>query len=146
MFIGAAPGSTGGGVKITTFAVMIATIISQAKGSSDTIILKKRISQKIVYRSLSIIGLCAMLVVSITIAILFFEDKPLIDVLFEVTSAFSTVGMTTIGTFNMSVPSQFLLLITMFLGRVGPLSFAIALATKNYKKDLVYPEGKIMVG
>lgn len=145
MFIGAAPGSTGGGVKITTFAIMIATIISQSKGSVDTIILKKRISKKIVYRSLSIIGLCALLVVTITIALMIFEDKPLIDILFETTSAFSTVGMTTIGTFDMSVASKLLLLFTMFLGRVGPLSFAIALSTKNNKKDLVYPEGKIMV-
>lgn len=146
MFIGAAPGSTGGGVKITTFAVMIATIISQAKGSPDTIILKRHIPKKIVYRALSIIGLCAMLVITITIALMILEDKPFIDMMFEVTSAFSTVGMTTIGTFNMSAASQFLLVITMFLGRVGPLSFAIALATKNSKKDLVYPEGKIMVG
>ncbi|HOM03690.1 MAG TPA: potassium transporter TrkG, partial [Acetivibrio sp.] len=126
--------------------VMIATIISQSKGSADTIILKRRISQKVVYRALSIIGLCALLVGTITIVLMVIEDEPFIDILFEVTSAFSTVGMTTIGTFDMSIASKFMLLITMFLGRVGPLSFAIALSAKNSKKDLVYPEGKIMVG
>lgn len=146
MFIGAAPGSTGGGVKITTFTIMIATIMSQVKGSDDTIILKKRIPHKIVYKSLSIIGLCAMLVVSITTVILVFEDKPFVDILLEVTSAFATVGLTTVGTSSMSIASKLLLITTMFLGRVGPLSFAIALSTKNNKKGLVYPDGKIMVG
>lgn len=148
MFIGAAPGSTGGGIKVTTFGVILAVIISQIRDASDTIIFKKKIPHYTIDKALAIICLSAMLIFIVTTIMLIADNKPFIDILFEATSAFGTVGMSSIGTSSLHTASKIVLLITMFLGRVGPLTFAIALSLKNNKKtqDLIYPEGKIVVG
>ncbi|MFZ5987636.1 MAG: TrkH family potassium uptake protein [Bacillota bacterium] len=149
MFIGAAPGSTGGGVKITTFGVLMVAIISQVRGSNDTIIFKRKVPHTTVIKSLAIIGLSAMLVITVTTLLLIFENnRTFLDILYEATSAFGTVGLSSVGTFTLHTASRIFLIVTMFLGRVGPLSFAIALALRSNKKnqDLVYPEGKIVVG
>lgn len=148
MFIGAAPGSTAGGIKVTTISVVIMTIVSQVKGLDQTIILKRRVPHYVVDKSLAIIGLSAVIVISVATAILEIENGVFIDVLFEATSAFGTVGLSTGITPFLHGMSKLLLIITMFLGRVGPLSFAIALALRSNKKDLdtIYPEGKIVVG
>ena len=151
MFIGAAPGSTGGGIKVTTFGVILLTIISQIKGSDDTIIFNKRVPHFVTNKALAITGLSGMLVIIVTIVLLAFESGPMINminVLYEVTSAFGTVGLSTGITPSLTNISKLFLIITMFLGRVGPVSFAFALTLKSRKNttDIVYPEGKIMVG
>lgn len=148
MFIGAAPGSTAGGIKVTTFGVMIFAVISQISGSEDTIILKRRVPGFIVNKALAITGLGLAIVLSITSIILAVENKPFINVLYEVTSAFGTVGLTTGLTPTLHAISKFLLSLTMFLGRVGPVSFAIAMTLRSHKRssDVIYPEGKIIVG
>lgn len=148
MFIGAAPGSTGGGIKVTTFTVLLMAILSQIKGSEDTIILKRRVPNHVVLKSIAITGLSAIIVITATTIMLAFESFPFINVLFEVTSAFATVGLSTGITPMLHPISKLLLIMTMFLGRVGPLSFAIALTLKasNREGDIVYPEGKITVG
>ncbi|MCX7923459.1 MAG: TrkH family potassium uptake protein [Clostridia bacterium] len=148
MFIGAAPGSTGGGIKVTTFGVIIFAIISQIMGSNDTIIFKRRVPHYVINKALSIAGLSGMLVVIVTTVILAAENKPFINVLYEATSAFGTVGISTGLTPGLSAISKVFLIVTMFLGRVGPLTFAIALSLRANKKasETVYPEGKIIVG
>lgn len=149
MFIGAAPGSTAGGIKVTTFGVILIAIISQVKGSGDTIIFKRRVPHYIVNKSISIIGLAAVWIITVTTIMLEIEDKPFLNVLYEVTSAFGTVGLSTGITPSLHSVSKVLLIVTMFLGRVGPLSFAIALTLRRASKqkpDVVYPEGKIVVG
>lgn len=148
MFIGAAPGSTGGGVKVTTFGVIIVAIISQIRGSNDTIFLKRKVPHNTINKSLAIIGLSATVVITVTTILLLRENYSFLDMLFEATSAFGTVGLSTFGTPNLSSNlSKVVLIITMFLGRVGPLSFALSLTLRNHsKKELVYPEGKIVVG
>lgn len=151
MFIGAAPGSTAGGIKVTTFGVILFAIISQIKGSDDTIIFKKRVPHYVVNKALAITGLSGILVIIGTIVLLAFEQGPMIsmiNVLYEVTSAFGTVGLSTGITPNLTNASKLFLILTMFLGRVGPVSFAIALTLRHRKEtpDIVYPEGKIMVG
>lgn len=148
MFIGASPGSTGGGIKVTTFSVMLMAILSQIRGSEDTVIFKRRVPHYIVTKALAIAGLAAMWVITVTTIILAFEDIPFINVLYEVTSAFGTVGLSTGITPYLGDISKVLLIITMFLGRVGPLSFGIALTLRanRAKPDVVYPEGKIVVG
>ncbi|MCX7709944.1 MAG: TrkH family potassium uptake protein [Clostridia bacterium] len=150
MFIGAAPGSTGGGVKVTTFGVILMAIICQIKGSDDTIVLKKKVPHYTINKALAIIGLSLSLVVVLSTVLLAVEKGPMINVvniLYEATSAFGTVGLSTGITPGLQPVSKVLLTITMFLGRVGPLTFALALALRNKKHtDVVYPEGKIVVG
>ena len=148
MFIGAAPGSTAGGVKVTTLAIVIVAIVSNIKGNSETIVLKRKVGQDVINKSLAIIGLSMILVFAMTTIIISIEGLPFINVLFECTSAFGTVGQSTGITPLLHDSSKLLLAFTMFLGRVGPLTFAVALAMREKKtlQNSVYPEGKIMVG
>jgi potassium uptake protein, TrkH family len=148
MFIGAAPGSTGGGIKVTTFGILVMAVFSNIKGNEETIVLKRRVSQVVVNKALSIAGLSMVLIFIMTAIIISVEKKPFINVLFEVTSAFGTVGLSTGLTPNLQSISKVLLIFTMFLGRVGPLSFAVAIAMRESRKlqNAVFPEGKIMVG
>lgn len=148
MFIGGAPGSTAGGIKVTTFSVIIMAIISQIRGSSDTVIFRRRISNHTVIKALSIAGLGVLWVIVIATVIMAIENEPLVNVLYEVTSAFGTVGLTTGMTPSLSTSSKLLLALTMFIGRVGPVSFAIAVTLRSSRngRDVVLPEGKIVVG
>lgn len=148
MFIGAAPGSTGGGIKVTTFGIIIFAILSQIKGSNETIIFKRRVHFTIINKALAIIGLSASLVLLFSTIILAIERAPMLHVLYEVVSAFGTVGLSTGLTPGLHTVSKLLLILMMFLGRVGPVTFAITLAISSNKNnsDIIYPEGKVMVG
>lgn len=149
MFIGGAPGSTAGGIKVTTFGVIIFAVISQIKGLDDTIIFRKRVPHYIVNKSLAIIVLSLIWIISVTtITLAAEENKPFINMLYETTSAFGTVGLSIAPTPSLGTLSRLLIILTMFFGRVGPLSFAIALTLRSNKKSPseIYPEGKIVVG
>lgn len=148
MYIGAAPGSTGGGIKVTTFGIILAAIFSQLKGSDEVIVFKRRISFSSVIRALAIVGISFLLILIITSIICVLEGKPLLNVLYEVVSAFATVGLTTGLTPGLHDISKLLLTFMMFIGRVGPVTFALALTIKSDKTntDIVYPEGKVIVG
>ena len=149
MFIGAAPCSTGGGIKITTFAIIIMTVVSVIKNKNDTIIMGRKIDKESVYKSLSIIILAA-LVTCVTATILFYSTDGIagIDAVYEAVSALATTGLSIGVSAVSSVFSRILLCLTMFIGRVGPVSFAISISAKseNKNKNEVYPEGKLMVG
>lgn len=149
MFIGAAPGSTGGGVKITTFGVILVAVVSQIRGTNHAVVFKREISHLTITKSLAIVSLSAMIIVTLTTILMFLEDIPFLDMLFESTSVVSTVGLTTIDTSILSNISKVFIIIGMLVGRIGPLSFAIALTIQNNQKknqDVIYPEGKIIVG
>lgn len=148
MFIGAAPGSTGGGIKVTTFAIIIMTVVSVIKNKSDTIILGRRIDRESVYKSLSIIVLSA-LVASVSSIIIFYSNTDMagIDVAYETVSAIATTGLSVGVSAASGAVSRIILCISMFIGRVGPVSFAISLSSGDrHGKNEVYPEGKMMVG
>ncbi|MBR0597021.1 TrkH family potassium uptake protein [Sinanaerobacter chloroacetimidivorans] len=148
MYIGAAPGSTAGGIKVTTFGIILMAIISNIKGDSETIVLRRRVSQEVVSKALSIVGLSMVLIFIMTVIINGVEKLSFINVLYEVTSSFGTVGLSTGMTPSLHNISKILIIFTMFLGRVGPLTFAIAIAMRANKRmqNAVFPEGKIMVG
>ncbi len=148
MFIGAAPGSTAGGIKVTTFGILVLAILSNIKGNEQTVILKRRVPQVIVNKALAIAGLSMVLIFTMTSIIITIEQLPFVNVLYEVTSAFGTVGLSTGITPDLHSLSKIMLVFTMFLGRVGPLSFAVAIAMRENRKmqNAVFPEGKIMVG
>lgn len=151
MFIGAAPGSTGGGIKITTFAIIIMTVVSVIKNKEDTVILNRKIDKESVYKSLAIIILAA-LATSVSGIILFYSNPGAgisgIDAVFEAVSAISTSGISVGVSAASGSLSRMILCLTMFIGRVGPVSFAISLSVKRDRrsKNEVYPEGKMMVG
>jgi trk system potassium uptake protein TrkH len=146
MFIGASPGSTGGGIKTTTFGVMLVTLKNMITGKEDMEVYNRRFEKKIVYEAFTITMLAAGLVVLVTTLLLVIEDFQFIDVLFETVSAFGTVGLSTGITGQLSDISRVLITITMFAGRVGPLTLALAFGERVRKGKYHYPTEKVMVG
>lgn len=148
MFIGAGSGSTGGGIKVTTFAVLISTVISVIKGRSETVILGRRVHKAVVYKSLTI-AILGMTVAATTAGIILvtMPDASGIDSLFEAFSAFGTVGLTAGMTLTLNTVSKVAVIITMFAGRIGPMCFALAMILRQDKhSEEILPEGRIMVG
>ena len=152
MFIGAAPGSTGGGIKITTAVVILMTVISVLQNKDDTIILGRKVDKTTVYKSLTIIML-SITIVAVSTLTIFNSLKETagvsgLDSLFETVSAFATVGLSVGVTSVANLLVELILIFVMFLGRVGPISVALFLVIKNADKTKkqVYPEGKILVG
>ena len=150
MFIGAAPGGTGGGIKITTFAIIAMTVIGVVRGREDPIISGKRIGKQTVYKSMSIISI-AMLVVLITTLIFTFDTPAgtsILDCAFEAVSAFGTVGLSVGVTSVMGEAAKVATIITMLVGRVGPIAMAMtfSMTTSGQSKRAVLPDAKIIVG
>lgn len=154
MYIGASSGSTGGGIKVTTFSVILFFIISEIRGYDDTIMSKRRINPKTVSKSLIIATMSILLLLIDTILMSVFERDHLnhvtistLDLLFEATSAFGTVGLSSAGTPALHPGSHIILILTMYIGRIGPIGFAMALSQRSSQsKDKIYPEAKIHVG
>ena len=148
-FIGAAPGSTGGGVKVTTFAVLILTIRSVAQGRDDCVIGGHHIESKTVYRALTIIVIGAVAAFGSAVVVYYntAETVSVIDCIFESCSAFGTVGLSVGVTGQLNTGAKLLYMACMFMGRVGPVSLAISLTAKpDDNKRKVLPAGHINVG
>ena len=147
-FIGAAPGSTGG-VKVTTFAVLILTIRSVAQGRDDCVIGGHHIESKTVYRALTIIVIGAVAAFGSAVVVYYntAETVSVIDCIFESCSAFGTVGLSVGVTGQLNTGAKLLYMACMFMGRVGPVSLAISLTAKpDDNKRKVLPVGHINVG
>ena len=148
-FIGAAPGSTGGGVKVTTFAVLVLTIRSVAQGRDDCVIGGHHIESKTVYRALTIIVIGAVAAFGSAVVVYYntAETVSVIDCIFESCSAFGTVGLSVGVTGQLNTGAKLLYMACMFMGRVGPVSLAISLTAKpDDNKRKVLPVGHINVG
>lgn len=147
MFIGASPGSTGGGIKTTTFGAVFLLIISIIKGKNEVEVFERSIPNETVYKALTILLISLGIVVLNTMVLLFTETANAIQVLFEVISAFGTVGLSTGITPTLSPIGKMIIILTMFLGRVGPLTLAFALTQRMRKGSQIrHPEEKINVG
>ncbi|GEB33501.1 K+ transporter Trk [Brevibacillus parabrevis] len=147
MFIGASPGSTGGGIKTTTFATLIGAVIAQIKGKEDVIFFRQRILPHMIYKSLTVTMTGLFIVMAVTMALSITEAGARFEmILFEVTSAFATTGLSMGLTPSLSPIGKTLIILTMFAGRVGPLTIAFALAQRRQKEYFRYPKGKITIG
>lgn len=147
MFIGASPGSTGGGIKTTTAGVLTAAIWALFRGKEDVQLFERRIAKNLVYKAFALTLVAAVLIVFITMMLCIHEwDIPFLNLLFDVVSAFGTVGLTTGITPELSAPSKLWLILMMFAGRVGPVTLALALALRQRKAAVQYPEGRVIIG
>jgi trk system potassium uptake protein len=152
MFIGASPGSTGGGIKTVTFGIIIASFYSMFRNRDRIVIFKKTIPKE-TYRRTAVIAFLALgVVVLSTFLLSTTENAPahssyhFLSILFESTSAFGTVGLSTGITPELTNWGKLIIVCTMFIGRVGPLTLALAIAMKGEKIEYRYPEEKLMVG
>ena len=150
MMVGASPASTGGGMKTTTVAVVALLIFSVVKGEDGVNAARRRISADTVRRALAVVALFLTMLTLGTLSLSILENGrfSLADILFECSSAMGTVGVSAIGTPNLCPVSRALLMPMMFLGRVGPLTLAVAVARRqrNVKPVAKFPEEKIMIG
>ncbi|MGY0393940.1 TrkH family potassium uptake protein [Fusobacterium sp. SYSU M8A802] len=146
MFIGASPGSTGGGIKTTTFGIIMFYVIGIVKKKENIEVFNRRIDWEILNRALAILVIGITYVAFIITCILVVESFPMEQVVFEVISAFGTVGLTLGITPHLSVFSKILIIITMFVGRLGPLTFALAIGESKNKAISKYPKENILVG
>lgn len=148
MSIGAAPGSTAGGIKITTLALVFIFVRSMVKSDDDFVIFKRRIPLDLIKKALTIFVIFFTTVAVLSAALVLLEsDKRPIDVIFEVVSAFGTVGLSVGVTPGLSVGGKILIIFAMIGGRIGILSILILMLTSNKKKkNIRYPEARILVG
>ncbi len=146
MFIGASPGGTGGGIKTTTFAVILADMKASIKKEKDHVLFKRRLTDNTIKKSLVIFGLSIFFIVLAVMSITALDSFTIRDVLFEVTSAFGTVGLSTGITGSLSAFSKLVIVFTMFFGRLGPITIFTAIMVKHKKQTHRYPEQEIAVG
>ncbi len=147
MFIGASPGSTGGGIKTTTFATVFAAVRSALRRRDDVELGGRRLPAEVAQKAWTITALALGLVTVVIFALLVTETAPLMDLLFEAVSAFGTVGLSTGITPNLSAPGRVLIPLLMYAGRVGPLTLAAALTRgRSPGPDWHLPEERIVVG
>ncbi|GLH65308.1 MULTISPECIES: TrkH family potassium uptake protein [Bacillaceae] len=147
MFIGASPGSTGGGIKTTTFATLLGAVWSNIKGKEDVIFFRNRILYDTIYKALTVTVSGLFVVMMITMLLTITEpNKDFLMILFEATSAFATVGLSMGLTPELSPVGKILIILTMFAGRVGPLTIAYAVTLHRKPDPFKFPKGKIMIG
>jgi trk system potassium uptake protein TrkH len=146
MFIGGSPGGTAGGVKTSTFGLVLASVGSMFGGRGRVELFKRRISDTVVREALVVIAMGIIVVAGGTFVILILEDLPLSDVLFEVVSAFGTVGLSTGVTPSLSAAGKIALMLIMLTGRIGPLTLALAIGQRGEKRLYDYPEERVVIG
>ncbi|MBC8062965.1 MAG: Trk family potassium uptake protein, partial [Clostridiaceae bacterium] len=139
-----------GGIKTATAVVLFMTVVSVVRGHEDTEIFQKRINKEIVYKAFAITTISLVLVISVTMILSITEQPniPLEYFLYEATSAFATVGLTLGLTTKLTFSGKILICLTMYIGRLGPLTIIFALAKRKNAKsgNIRYPEDKILIG
>ncbi|MDW0115914.1 TrkH family potassium uptake protein [Sporosarcina thermotolerans] len=147
MFIGASPSSVGGGIRTTTFAIALLFLINFAQGNNVINIFKREIKLIDVYRSYAVILLAAMMVMTALLILLITEPGvPVVALLFEITSAFGTCGMSLGITSDLSIIGKSIIMVLMFIGRVGLISFLYTLGGKTNKRPYSYPKERVIIG
>lgn len=146
MYIGASPGSTGGGIKTTSFAIIILSIISILTGNRDVVVSKRKISDILIRRIMALIAISITFILVIIFILSLIEPFSFEHIVFEVFSAFGTVGLSMGITPYLSEAGRILITILMYFGRIGPLTFIFALSRTKVRKDYVYSEEKIALG
>lgn len=152
MFIGASPGGTGGGIKTTTFGIMMLALWSTVRGHTDAVIFERRLSHETIAKAYLIAAMAFIVVVISTLLLLLEEKANYLNTLFEAVSAFGTVGLSVGDGGVRSLSALFsdmgklTIVLTMYIGRVGPLTMGMAVVKKAEVVDIRYPEGKVLIG
>ncbi|HAS41366.1 MAG TPA: hypothetical protein DCS93_12850 [Microscillaceae bacterium] len=147
MFIGAAPGSTGGGIKTSTFLLLIMSALANIQGKKTVDLGKRQIASDVISRAFSIVAFAIMYnFVCMFILAITQPNAPLMQLFFEQISAFATVGLSTGITSNLTEASKVVIIVSMYIGRVGTLTLALALSKKVISTSYNYPTSHVMVG
>lgn len=150
MFVGTAPVSTGGGIKVTTLALIFLIFLSQVRGQEEVTAFERRIPRSLIAKSLTVLSLSVLLVGGASLALMISDAVSFEVALFEVTSAFGTVGLSLGPGYGLATEAspfgKLLLAGVMFAGRVGPITVILALAERSRPRKYTYPEEDIAIG
>ena len=146
MLIGGNSGSTAGGVKVTTIVIIFATLISSARGQEHVVMFKRRINEKLIKQSLSLLIAYLIIIMAATLIIGSYENYTLMEILFEVVSAIGTVGLSLGLTGTCAVATKIIIIILMYIGRLGALTLFDLLLKDTNDTIVEKPEGKVLVG
>ncbi|MDZ4183062.1 MAG: potassium transporter TrkG, partial [Candidatus Cloacimonadaceae bacterium] len=146
MFIGASPGSTGGGIKTTTFAVLVLSVTSMLKGKRELGIYNRKLPQSNYREATSLITITAAIVFFVVFLLMLVEPHGFEKLLFEAISAFGTVGLSMGITADLSAMGKLLITVLMYVGRIGPLTMIYAFAIRKHYLNVNYAEEKIAIG
>lgn len=146
MFIGGASGSTAGGIKVQTFSLLFLAILASIRGSDYVVAFGREIPHAQVYRALSVALLAVAMVFAVALILTVTEPFGFTDVFFEAVSAFGTVGLSTGITPELSIWGRFIVMATMFVGRLGPLTLVLALAARADRPNYRYASGTCKIG
>ncbi|RTR36171.1 Ktr system potassium transporter B [Robertmurraya yapensis] len=145
MFVGAGSASTGGGIKLTTFLVIVLAVVTYLRGKKEVVVGRRSISYEIVFRSLAISSIALAFIFVAVFLLNITEKEPFLPLLFEVISAFGTVGLSMGITAKLTVLGKLLIIFMMFLGKLGPLTLVMSLAKQDNTK-IRYPSENILTG
>lgn len=146
MFIGGSPAGTAGGVKTITVTLLCASVISNIKGKKEVTILQRKITDEVIRRCVAIIVFSFSILFILTGVLLAVQDMDLMDVIYEMTSAIATVGLSRGMTGQLSVVGKVIVALAMYLGRIGPITLAFAFNTNRTIPSVSYAEGKTIIG
>ncbi len=149
MLVGAAPASTGGGIKVTTLAIMVLTVRMVSRGERCIVVFQRRIDRELIQRAVAITCIAAAVVfVDVCALTLLQPEASFLDLYYECVSAMGTVGISAIGSASLRPVARVLSIFTMYIGRIGPLSMALLFSRRqNRAKELLrYPEDRVMIG
>ena len=146
MFIGAGPASTSGGIKVTTFAVIVFAMWSEVRGDRDVTAFHRRLPPQVVRQTMTVTTLAVTTVFGTAVALTAISPFHLTETMFEAASAFGTVGLTTGITNSLPGAGHYLLVLVMLAGRVGPVTFVVALAMRQRTREYRYAEERPIIG
>ena len=146
MFIGGGPAGTAGGIKVTTFAVLYFIMLTELRGEGAVNIFGKRLSRAVHRQAITVVLLAVAVVVVATVALMLISGEDLDRMLFEAISAFGTVGLSTGVTSGLPDPAKLVLVLLMFIGRLGPLTLGSAIALRERPLLFEYPKERPAIG
>lgn len=146
MFIGASPGSTGGGIKTTTFALAMLTVYNVLRGRNEIHVWQRTVTAPLLLKSFAVVFVAISWVMVATLILAITESAPFLWLIFEVVSAFATVGLTLGVTPELTDMGKFVIIATMYMGRVGPLTLFAALMLRNRTPPYRHAEESVLVG
>lgn len=146
MLIGGGPAGTAGGIKITTFAVLFFIMLTELRGEGAVNVFGKRLPRSVHRQAITVVLISVAVVIAATLALMLMTDITMDRLLFEVVSAFGTVGLSTGITADLPAAGQVILVLLMFIGRLGPITFASALALKERRIGYELPQERPVIG
>lgn len=146
MFIGGASGSTAGGIKVNTFGILLATGWSSIRGRMHTEAFGREFAVEQVYRALTVVLMSLGFVIVVVLGLTITEDFQFLSLFFEAVSAFGTVGLSTGITPDLTTAGEMIIMMTMFVGRLGPLALALMLMQRQRKRKYRYPQETVRIG